>query len=237
MAKVRYTHDEKIHNTNSASLIVPTFIQTLQPKSVIDIGCGLGTWLKVFEQNGVEDYLGADGHYLNMDMVVCDKNKIKKVDLEKFQDFGRKFDLAITLEVAEHLSENSADNFVKTLVNVTDNIIFSAAIPNQGGMNHINEQWMNYWAEKFAKHNFKVYDVFRMQFWDNPNIEFWYKQNMYFITKNELPETFKNYEIPYNLIHQDLLEYKQNQLNGNLGVTQGLQIFLKSIKYTLNKFL
>jgi SAM-dependent methyltransferase len=180
MSKERYIHDKKIHNTKSAEIVVPFIIEQLKPNSVLDVGCGLGSWLKVFENYGVTDYIGTDGTYLNLEMVECDKSKIKLLDLEKYQNFSRKFDLVITLEVAEHLNESSADEFVKTLINASDNIVFSAAIPFQGGMNHINEQWMDYWSYKFEKEGYKVYDIFRMKFWNEDKVDFWYRQNMYF---------------------------------------------------------
>jgi len=53
----------------SAKEIVPLVLELIQPKSVIDVGCGLGTWLSVFKQHGIEDFLGVDGYYIDKKML------------------------------------------------------------------------------------------------------------------------------------------------------------------------
>lgn len=237
MSSIRYQHDINIHNTNAPKIVVPYIMELFKPTSVIDIGCGLGAWLKIFEEYGIEDYRGIDGHYLDIKQVICDKNKIQLDDLENPKKANRKYDIVISLEVAEHLSNNSSDKFVDLLTSYSDNIVFSAAIPFQGGMNHINEQWMDYWAKKFESRGYKIYDIFRNHFWNENKLEFWYRQNMFFISKNEFDFGDKELKLPYNIVHPELLYFKQNQLNGNIGVTQAIKIFMGGFKYTLKKFL
>lgn len=183
--KIRYVHEEAVHNFKAANEVVPYIIELLEPKSVVDVGCGIGTWLKVFEDNGIANILGIDGDYVDKSLLKIDINKFVDFDLEKFYNSDKKFDLAISLEVAEHLSIDSGDVFIKTIANLSDTIIFSAAIPNQGGQNHINEQEPKYWIEKFEKEGFKLFDVLRPVFWDNQNIDAWYRQNMLLFTKND----------------------------------------------------
>jgi hypothetical protein len=88
-----------------------------------------------------------------------------------------KFDLVQSLEVAEHLPERSADNFISFLCSLGPVVLFSAAIPFQGGTNHINEQWPEYWARLFLKHGFLPFDAIRDQVWDDPIVTFYYAQN------------------------------------------------------------
>src|SRR5687768_14441955 len=45
----------------SARAMVPFVVQTLAPKSVIDVGCGTGTWLATFLEHGMTDVFGVDG--------------------------------------------------------------------------------------------------------------------------------------------------------------------------------
>ena len=65
-----------------------------------------------------------------------------------------KYDLAISLEVAEHLSPSRSCGFIDDLTNLSDVVLFSAAIPMQGGTNHINEQPISYWANLFLERGF-----------------------------------------------------------------------------------
>lgn len=92
-------------------------------------------------------------------------------------------DLAMSLEVGEHLEEISADAFVHTLTDFSDVVLFSAAYPGQGGTHHINEQPPTYWARKFRIHGYVPYDIFRARFWDDTSIEWWYRQNVFLYVK------------------------------------------------------
>ncbi|KAF2516801.1 class I SAM-dependent methyltransferase [Flavobacterium zhairuonense] len=152
--KIRYVHDETTHNFRAANEVVPLIMNLLQPKSVVDLGCGIGTWLKVFIDNGVNDVLGIDGDYLDKKLLKINLQNFKEFDLEKLYKSSRKYDLAISLEVGEHLNFKSADNFVKSLTGLSDTLIFSAAIPFQGGQNHINEQKPDYWIKKIQSEGY-----------------------------------------------------------------------------------
>ena len=96
------------------------------------------------------------------------KKFIETQDLENNIQIESKFDLAITLEVAEHLSEIRADSFIDDLCALSDLILFSAAIPDQGGRHHINEQWQSYWEPKrFKQRGYHVYDIVRWKIWSS----------------------------------------------------------------------
>ena len=183
-----YYHDQKVHhNLESPEIIIPLILEKITVNSVLDVGCGLGGWLKVFEKKQIIDYIGLDGEHVNRNHLLIPENKFISVDLMSEVDIGRRFDLAVCLEVAEHLPEASADNIVKTLINHADTILFSAALIGQEGQNHINEQWFNYWQEKFRKHGYTFYDEIRPIIWWNSKVEWWYKQNIFIVSKKEIP--------------------------------------------------
>ena len=214
--EIRYIHAESVHNFRAAKEVVPFILSLIKPKSVVDVGCGTGTWLKIFKDNGVEEVLGIDGDYVDRKLLKIDLDKFIDYDLEKFYKSEKKYDLVISLEVAEHLSELSSDVFVETLSGLSDTLIFSAAIPNQGGQNHINEQEPKYWISKFEKLGFILFDVLRPVFWDNQNIDPWYRQNMLLFTRDinlikklESVENFKG----KHLVHPELSKEKDNNLN------------------------
>ena len=144
-----YIHTEAIHNLSAPRVIVPIVLEMIKPNSILDVGCGIGTWLKVFEEYGVDDYLGIDGDYVDRSTLKISEKRFLPNDLRKRWSLNRKFDLVVSLEVAEHLPEEVADLFVSTLSAHGDTILFSAAIPGQGGQNHVNEQWPTYWQKKF----------------------------------------------------------------------------------------
>ena len=118
---------------------------------------------------GVNDVLGIDGSWVNKDLLhkYINPEEFLEHNLEKKIKLDKKYDLVLSLEDAEHLDKDSADVFVQNLVNSGNLILFSAAIPNQGGQNHINEQWLTYWEEKFAKYNYVIQDIIRPIFWNN----------------------------------------------------------------------
>jgi hypothetical protein len=67
---------------------------------------------------------------------------------------------------------------VASLVGMADLVLFSAAIPRQGGSDHINERWQSWWADRFAAHGFVPIDCVRRRIWSNPSVEWWYAQNV-----------------------------------------------------------
>jgi hypothetical protein len=170
----------------SVSIVLAEVIK-IMPKinSAVDFGCGVGTWLAGLQKYGVLDICGFDGKWVNKDLLVIPRKCFFEVNLDKTFEIKRKFDLAICIEVAEHLSENIAINFIKTLTDASDIVLFSAAIPFQGGINHINEQWPEYWNNIFQTFDYVAVDCFRKIFWANKNILEIYKQNILIYIKKE----------------------------------------------------
>jgi SAM-dependent methyltransferase len=174
----------------SAAEIIPLIPGFITPKSVVDIGCGEGAWLAGWAKKGVTDIYGVDGSYISQYQLLIEKDRFQAVNLEKGFSLPRKFDLVMSLEVAEHISPDSADVFIKSLCNHGDVILFSAAIPGQGGVNHVNEQYPDYWAAIFRKYDFSAYDCIREKIWLNKKIDTCYRQNLLFIVKDEVKERY-----------------------------------------------
>lgn len=179
------TQDNSLY---SAREIVPLVIKLLNPKSVIDVGCGLGTWLSVFKEHGVEDILGVDGDYVDQEKLQIPRTSYLSTDLNKPLTLDRQWDLVISLEVAEHLPSSSAESFVDSLTKLGKVILFSAAIPFQGGEHHINEQWQDYWAKLFQQQNYLPVDCIRRKVWQNDKVSFYYAQNTLIFAKQDYLE-------------------------------------------------
>ena len=146
--------------------------------SVADVGCGVGTWLSVLSEQGISNVHGFDGHWVDRKLLQIPEDAFTEADLQQPIEVTERFDLAVSLEVAEHLPEESADRFVDSLTRLSDFVLFSAAIPFQGGVNHVNEQWQSYWAEKFAARNYAAFDPVRPEIWNDQRISIPYRQNM-----------------------------------------------------------
>lgn len=162
----------------SAEIIVPLIMDLIKPKSVVDVGCGLGTWLSAFHDQGVCQILGIDGGYVDRTRLLISEDCFIEHDLTMKLDLDARYDLVMCLEVAEHLPEDRAERLVDSLTQLGDLILFSAAHPFQGGAGHINEQWLDYWTELFFSRGFNAVDIIRFRVWNNPNVQWWYAQNM-----------------------------------------------------------
>jgi SAM-dependent methyltransferase len=226
-----YIHSELVHNLNAPRELVPFLISLTKPKSVLDVGCGTGTWLKAFDENGLNDYVGVDGDYVDRKMLRIPISKFMSQDLREEWSLNRKFDLVISLEVAEHLPEESAEHFVKTLAAHGEIIIFSTAIPEQGGQNHLNEQWPLYWQQKFERQGFYFHDVIRPVIWNNEKMEWWYRQNIFLLKKSKSSQEILALVHPECFKHQLTVLQNRNRsiVSGELGVWESLKIFVKSI--------
>lgn len=170
----------KSETWEAAMRIVPHVLEFVQPGSVVDVGCATGEFLEAFRRHGVEDIQGIDGAYVRRDLLVIPQETFKPLDLNRPFTLDRTCDLAICLEVAEHLKPQSAAQLVASLTRLAPIILFSAAIPYQGGTNHLNEQWPEYWAELFKQHGYVPVDALRQNIWPDRGISIVYRQNMLF---------------------------------------------------------
>ncbi len=185
--KPLHSYGSDIFSVAAAQVVLPQVLSLIQARTVVDVGCGIGTWASVARSLGCT-VTGLDGAHVPVDQRLIGAAEFIETDLLSFRGIGR-FDLAICLEVVEHLPESHADQIVAGLCDSADVILFSAAIPLQGGENHINEQWPTYWQGKFAARSFVMLDVFRERFWNEPKVDWWYRQNLFLVCRNGHPLT------------------------------------------------
>jgi SAM-dependent methyltransferase len=212
---------DRSDSLKSAKIIVPIVLDLVQPKGVVDVGCGTGEFLSVFRENGIKSIFGIEGPWVDKERLRIPKDSFQHVDLEKPFNINKKFDLAVSLEVAEHLSKDSAEIFINTLTNLAPVILFSAAIPFQGGLHHINEQWPDYWVKLFAKKGYVPIDCIRKKIWNNEDVSFWYAQNIllfvkkdYLKTNNNLKKEFEQTDISaLSIVHPKQFLPKAKRLN------------------------
>jgi SAM-dependent methyltransferase len=177
--------DQSIGSRRSALETIPLLQRFVHVSSVLDVGCGVGTWLSAFRERGVSDVMGLDGTYVDRARLQIPAERFVPCDLTAPPELSRKFDLVTSLEVAEHLPAAAADGFVRYLTSFSPAVLFSAAVPGQGGKHHVNEQWPDYWAARFEQHGFTVVDCLRPLLWNNPHVEWWYAQNTFLFVKSE----------------------------------------------------
>jgi SAM-dependent methyltransferase len=161
----------------SARVAVPLIMELVGPASVVDVGCGTGSWVAEFRAHGVPEVLGLDGAWVPRSQLQIPDHLFVPTDLERNIVLERTFDIAICLEVAEHLPPESAARLVANVVRLAPVVVFSAAVPGQGGEHHVNEQWPSYWAALFASHGYSGFNDLRLRLWDRPEVEVWYRQN------------------------------------------------------------
>ena len=174
----RFYRNRESSVDRSAREAVPLILDLVAPQSVVDVGCGTGTWLHVFHSLGVNDIFGIDGPWCSDVLRVIESEHFAAIDLRLAFTLPRRFDLVLCLEVAEHLATDRATGLVDDLCRLAPVIVFSAAIPGQGGTGHVNEQWPMYWATLFEQRGFLAVDVLRPALWDNASVNAWYAQNM-----------------------------------------------------------
>lgn len=176
----------------SARVVVPLVREWFPVRSVLDVGCGQGAWLKIWRELGVEQVTGLDGSYVDSAALLIPRENFQAVNLtERFQ-LDRRFDLVTCLEVAEHLPRESAADLIRSLCDHSDFVLFSAAVPGQGGANHINEQPYGYWKTLFERNGFGAFDCIRPAISNDPRVKRWFRYNLFLFARegcvDRLPE-------------------------------------------------
>jgi hypothetical protein len=205
----RRMHEDAVR---AAAHIVPLVLHYVQPASAIDLGCGLGAWLAAFADRGVADIRGVDSGAVPAADLVIPESQFIRHDLTHPLFVHRRFDLALALEVAEHLDAIFAETFVRSLTTLSDIVLFSAAVPYQGGYHHVNEQWPEYWATLFSVRGYVPVDCLRARIWLNPEVKWWFAQNIFFFVRQAslgaypLLERYyqEHREGPLSLVHPKL---------------------------------
>lgn len=218
----------------AASEVLSHVLEALPPVgSAIDFGCGVGTWLSILHEKGVHEIQGLDGPWVDLNLLAIPRERFRQVDFRQAICCDRRYDLAITLEVAEHLAGEHARAFVESVANASDFVLFSAAIPHQGGRGHVNEQWPDYWADLFAAQQYVALDFLRTKIWNDEKIPLWYRQNiLLFVRRSEihrirgLPQDDMRDDPPRRIVHPDLYLSKVRQMSSIRGSGR---LFLKAL--------
>ncbi|MFZ4748003.1 MAG: methyltransferase domain-containing protein [Sphingomonas sp.] len=188
----------------SARTVAPLLLAEMNIDSLLDVGAGHGAWASEWMAAGVTDVVAIDGDYVKPDQLVIPAANFRAADLSQPLDLGRKFDLVQSLEVAEHLPHAKAATFVETLTRHGDVVLFSAAVPHQGGEHHVNEQPPEYWRQLFKAHGYLAFDWLRPRLADQRQVKGWYRYNS-FLYANEagqrrLSESILQDRVPDGLI-------------------------------------
>jgi SAM-dependent methyltransferase len=172
---------------SSASVVVPLLVEMFSPQSLVDVGSGVGMWAAEFLRAGVPDVIGLDGDYIDRSALEIPRDRFVPANLEEPLDLGREFDMVVSLEVAEHLPESSARTFIGSLTRLGPVVVFSAAIPGQGGTHHVNERWPEYWVELFREQGFRAHDPLRRTLWNDGRVAHCYRQNLLVFVRDGHP--------------------------------------------------
>lgn len=181
MSKHTYSSDfyDYIDNGSrtSARAVAPMLLKEMQIDSLLDVGAGHGAWAAEWLAAGVSDVVAVDGDYVARDRLAVPEDCFISHDLTRPLDLGRRFDLVQSLEVAEHLPAESAGDFVTSLARHGDVILFSAAVPHQGGEHHCNEQPPEYWRDLFSALGFDCFNWIRPRLASRRDVKAWYRYN------------------------------------------------------------
>lgn len=202
----------------SAERVLPLLLDLAPARRMVDFGCGSGGWLAAAAALGVEEVVGIDGAWVDPARLEMPADRFRAADLAQPLDLGERFDMALCLEVAEHLPTEAADVLVDTLVRHAPAILFSAAVPGQGGEGHVNEAWPSLWRARFERRGYLALDGLRARIWDVSEIEPWYRQNLVvYADRRWLADAPALAErlggpAPFDLVHPDLFVAKTRWL-------------------------
>lgn len=169
----------------SAMRVIASILTVVEPRSVVDVGCGIGLFLSVFREFGVDDVHGIDLPPPDRSLLQIPQDRFTAHDLNQPYLPPRQFDLVMSLETAEHLPPSSAGAFVETLTNLGPVVVFSAAIPKQGGYEHRNERWQDWWAQLFDARGYRAIDFIRDALWNDTDVALYYRQNIVMYATNQ----------------------------------------------------
>lgn len=225
----------------SARKVLALLWTYFKPTSVVDFGCGLGHWLEVCASNGVQEYHGYDGHHVDVKNLKIPELCFTQCNLEEYIEPFTKYDLAMSIEVGEHLAASSAENFVRSIVCSADVVLFSAAAPLQGGTSHVNEQPPSCWADLFLSFGYVCFDIFRKPLWNDPSVNCVHAQNILLYARNDKKFIFENQGLssvvsPDLIYHPALYISRMNEFGCGEHGSKLVRSLKKRWKYVRNTF-
>jgi SAM-dependent methyltransferase len=176
---IHYNHQANRHGLEGPAIALPAALNGLEVSSILDVGCGTGTWLAAARGLGIKDLTGLDGIIPEDGQLHIERDRLHYQDFRKPWSLERSFDLVLCLEVAEHLEPEYGRLLVDCLTRHTDLILFSAGAPFQDGDHHVNCQWPLYWQDYFNSCGFSCSDAIRWELWNDLRVEPWYRQNLF----------------------------------------------------------
>ena len=193
----------------AAHKIVEALSTTLNIRSVLDVGCAAGTWLRNWSQIAGAEIFGIDGYYIRESALEIPASAFRSVDLNQPYALNRTFELVQSLEVAEHIEPQSSDIFIDCIAQHSERyVLFSAAPPGQGGEFHVNEQPYDFWRVKFSERGFIAVDAVRPLISNYKRISYWYRYNTLLYVRaeylSELPIKLRSFVIPEHAIIPDV---------------------------------
>ena len=172
----------------SARVVVPYLMALFGPTSVIDVGCGSGHWLDAFGALGVERLVGLDFGQVPEGDPAVRNGWLRKTDLATPFAMDERFGLALSLEALQYLPPAREEGFIRDLAALAPVVVFSTSIPMQQwpAPGDAIERWQGHWPPLFSDHGFRVCDVVRQTFWDDPRVGWWYRQNVLVFINDQL---------------------------------------------------
>jgi len=168
----------------SARVLVGLMTTWFQPDSVLDIGCGRGAWLKAWHEQGVRKLVGVDGPWNDGADMVEPAIEFRATNLEQPLTGTVSFDLAMSIEVVEHLSPEAGVSVVDSLTGTASVVMFSAAFSGQGGVHHVHERYHSHWGMLFRERGFSCFDAFRPRVWTDQRVAPWHRANVFLFVRD-----------------------------------------------------
>ena len=181
-------YDEQFAGSlSSARVVVARLAERWCPRSVIDLGCGRGAWLAPWADFGTTRLCGIDGPWNTGAAMAHPDIELRTANLEQPLPADERFDLAMSIEVVEHLSPQAGDAVIDSLSRLADAVLFSAAFPGQGGVHHVNERYHSHWGARFRERGFRVFDAVRPAVWSDERLMPWHRANVFLFARDGHP--------------------------------------------------
>ncbi|MBB3771038.1 SAM-dependent methyltransferase [Angulomicrobium tetraedrale] len=223
----RFFQDLADDSYRSAFKILGIVFDITRPESVIDFGCGTGSWLKAAHELGASRVAGVDGPWVTKGQLVDGSIALITSDMSLASTpavSAGAFDLAISLECGEHLPASRADWLVDNMCDASSKVLFGSAIPGQGGTDHINEQWPSYWAEKFRARGYLPLDLVRPNVCFDQSIPTWYRNNPLMYIHEDEHAQVRNTALSSKTHSLTITDFVIPQLFDDPGLRQSMRI-------------